>query len=353
MRGSIIAWLSLCATVQAGTLNIVATGDSITTGYAPIRMTLAMMSQGITGTGYSIASGGATAPIYVGDQLDIRHMPEPSFHNQAVDAINGPVYGFGAPWIYGSVIVEHPEPDAVIVMLGTNDAIQCAAGNYLAWPAYLSNMSATFAYLASAETPNGKHPEIFIATPIPILNPQYAAADAFIDSDVVPWLRDQVAYWQGQGADFHLLDIRNSIQQQPDWQFWYNDGLHLYAQDQAGYVWMASEVLNAVLDLHAGDANLDGTIDGLDYTTWADHFQQNGNWSQGDFNHDGIVDGLDYCVWADHFSDAIEQRMPIEAAYLVPEPSGLLLAGMALAGLAVVAVRRQRSAKVVLHFARS
>jgi len=52
-----------------------------------------------------------------------------------------------------------------------------------------------------------------------------------------------------------------------------------------------------------GDANLDGIIDGLDYTIWADNFGKTTlkkNLS-GDFNGDGVVDGLDYTIWADNF----------------------------------------------------
>ena len=322
---AVCVYVAMTTTSLAGSLNIVATGDSLTTGYAPVRLTLAMQAQRITGTGYSIASGGATAPLYVGDQLDTNHKPEPAFHNQAEDAINGPVYGFGAPWTYGSVIEDNPEPDAVIVMLGTNDAIQAAAGNYLAWPTYQAEMAGVYQYLATAVTPGGKRPDIFITTPIPILAPQYAAADEFLTSTMIPWLMSEVIELQAQGLPVHLLDLNTAIRQQPDWQSWYSDGIHLYGANQAGYVWLASAVLNAVLELRLGDANLDGIVDGLDYNAWADRFGKPGNWSQGDFNHDGVVDGLDYTAWADHFS-AGSAEVPRLA--LVPEPSAIVLTGI-------------------------
>ena len=314
--------LMIAGISQASSFNIVATGDSITAGFAPIRLTLAMQAQGIAGTGYSIASGGATAPLYVGTKFDLNYMPEPAFHNQAEEAINGPVYGFGAPWTYGAVIEDNPEPDAVIVMLGTNDAIQSAAGNYLAWPTYQIDMAGVYEYLATAVTPGGKRPDIYIATPIPILAPQYAAADEFLTSTMIPWIKSQVAELQLQGFPVHLLDLNADIQQQPDWQSWYTDGIHLYGSHQTGYAWLASAVLNAVLELHLGDANLDGIIDGLDYTIWADRFGEPGNWSHGDFNHDGQVDGQDYTAWADHFSAGVAE---VPRIVLAPEPSAFAL----------------------------
>ncbi|MBX9791943.1 MAG: hypothetical protein K2Y37_23720 [Pirellulales bacterium] len=331
-HGVVCVSLVIASTSFAGSLSIVATGDSITTGYAPIRLTLAMQAQGVAGNGYSIASGGATASLYVGDELDLNHKPEPAFHNQAEEAINGPVYDFGSP--YGSVIEANPEPDAVIVMLGTNDAARAAAGNYLAWPTYQADMAGIYQYLATAVTPGGKRPDIFIATPLPMIAPQYAAANDLLDSTMIPWIENQVAGLQAQGLPVHLLDLNAAIRQQPDWQSWYSDGIHLYGANQAGYDWLASAILNGVLDTRLGDANLDGEVDGIDYTIWADHFNQSANWSQGDFNRDGQVTGADYTLWADKFGLGA-------AAYpnlaLVPEPAGF---GLLAVGLLLVAVGR-------------
>lgn len=332
-------FLAYASTTEAGLFNIVATGDSITTGYAPNRLSLAMQAQGVSGTGYSIASGGATASLYVGMQLDLNYKPEPAYHNQAVGAIAGPVYGFGPPWSYGSVIEPNPEPDAVIVMLGTNDAIQHAAGNYLAWPTYQSKMSEVFSYLSSAQTPEGKRPDIVIATPIPILAAQYAAANEFLTSTMIPWIEGQVAALQSQGLPVHLLDLNSRIQEQVDWQSWYGDGIHLYGANQAGYTWLATSVLNAVLDLHLGDANLDGVVDGLDYNAWADRCGQAGNWSQGDFNHDGLVDSLDYALWADRFGPGADAFPNL---VFVPEPFGIIGLGGGLSMLVILTRLRPR-----------
>ena len=60
-----------------------------------------------------------------------------------------------------------------------------------------------------------------------------------------------------------------------------------------------------------GDANDDGVVDYGDYTRWADHYLQPGDWgfAQGDFNRDGEVDGGDYTLWADNYVAS-----PVEAA---------------------------------------
>jgi len=83
-----------------------------------------------------------------------------------------------------------------------------------------------------------------------------------------------------------------------------------------------------------GDANLDGFVDGGDYTIWADHYLLTGqSWETGDFNDDQVVDGGDYTIWADHYA-------PAAVATAVPEPSTLVLAGI---GVAVFVAIRRRS----------
>jgi hypothetical protein len=48
----------------------------------------------------------------------------------------------------------------------------------------------------------------------------------------------------------------------------------------------------------AGDANLDGFVDGSDFNIWnANKFRTTGLWSQGDFNADGVTDGSDFNIW--------------------------------------------------------
>jgi hypothetical protein len=197
-------------------------------------------------------------------------------------------------------------------------------------------MAGVYQFLATAVTPGGKRPDIIVATPIPILKPEYAAADAFLNSTLMPWIKSQVAEMQAHGLPVTLLDTNTEIRQQPGWESWYSDGIHLFGANQAGYTWLASAVLNAVLDQRRGDANLDGVVDGLDYVAWSDRFVQPGNWSQGDFNHDGSVDGLDYVLWADQYAPGAEAGPNLA---LVPETVRL---EWSAAGLLVAAVARAR-----------
>lgn len=68
-----------------------------------------------------------------------------------------------------------------------------------------------------------------------------------------------------------------------------------------------------------GDANLDGTVDGVDFITWNTHkFTANPRWTFGDFSADGFVDGSDFIIWNTH------KFMAADGASLVPEPNGML-----------------------------
>ena len=95
-----------------------------------------------------------------------------------------------------------------------------------------------------------------------------------------------------------------------------------------------------------GDANLDGKVNGTDFTIMAANFNDSGRtWDQGDFNYDGLVNGADFVLLANNFNDFASQSA-ISAADLaaldafaeanglaanVPEPTSagiVLFAGM-------------------------
>ena len=76
-----------------------------------------------------------------------------------------------------------------------------------------------------------------------------------------------------------------------------------------------------------GDANLDGCVDGLDYTAWSNHYRIGTSWGEGDFTGNQVVDGLDYVVWSNQYLQACPGAP-------VPEPAGLVL--LSLVGLALL-----------------
>lgn len=75
-----------------------------------------------------------------------------------------------------------------------------------------------------------------------------------------------------------------------------------------------------------GDADLDGTVDGLDFIEWnANKFTSVAAWCAGDFTADGTVDGLDFIEWnGNKFTSADSSGTQ------VPEPSAgwLILIGL-------------------------
>ena len=60
-------------------------------------------------------------------------------------------------------------------------------------------------------------------------------------------------------------------------------------------------VTYGLTSLLAGDVNLDGSVDGLDYTIWSNNYGTGDTWQEGDLNGDGTTDGLDYVLWSNNF----------------------------------------------------
>ncbi len=113
----------------------------------------------------------------------------------------------------------------------------------------------------------------------------------------------------------------------------------------------------AVKYTYYGDANLDGKVDGSDYTL-IDNGYMNGltGWQNGDFNYDGVVDGSDYTLMDNAFNTqgaqlsaqiaapnaiATAQIAGSFPAAAVPEPTTLAL----LAGGSLCILSRRRSSR--------
>jgi autotransporter-associated beta strand protein len=88
-----------------------------------------------------------------------------------------------------------------------------------------------------------------------------------------------------------------------------------------------------------GDANLDGTVNILDFNSLAAQFGQTGKvWAQGDFNYDGTVNLLDLNAVATNFGQVLSAPLPsspvASLGALVPEPASIsLLAAAGLLGI--------------------
>jgi len=57
-------------------------------------------------------------------------------------------------------------------------------------------------------------------------------------------------------------------------------------------------LVREILGTEYGDANLDGSVDGIDFGIWDSHkFQSGTGWVLADFNGDGSTDGTDFNLW--------------------------------------------------------
>jgi uncharacterized repeat protein (TIGR03803 family) len=99
-----------------------------------------------------------------------------------------------------------------------------------------------------------------------------------------------------------------------------------------------------------GDANLDGKVDGSDYSLIDAGYTSRGGktgWYNGDFNYDGVIDGSDYSLIDNAFND---QSVNLSMAGLVasqtappaavPEPAAL--AGVCIVTVGLISGRRRR-----------
>jgi hypothetical protein len=100
---------------------------------------------------------------------------------------------------------------------------------------------------------------------------------------------------------------------------------------------------------YAGDANLDGVIDGGDYGTIDNFVQVPGadGYANGDFNYDGVIDGGDYGVIDNNiqaqgpgFPTSGSASATLSGVTAVPEPSAC---GFAIVAGASLLARRRRA----------
>jgi hypothetical protein len=91
---------------------------------------------------------------------------------------------------------------------------------------------------------------------------------------------------------------------------------------------------------YAGDANLDGVVNALDFNAVATNFGRSGaEWAQGDFNYDGTTSAADFVALSQNFGSTLPApTIPagVVAAALsavAPEPGTFGLMAVASMGL--------------------
>jgi hypothetical protein len=123
-----------------------------------------------------------------------------------------------------------------------------------------------------------------------------------------------------------------------------------------GYAVGASDVL--IKYTYYGDANLDGKVDGTDYSRIDNAVLSNGTltgWFNGDFNYDGVINGSDYTLIDNSYNTqgaslAAELSGPsaqinaqiASTSSTVPEPAS---AGVLLCGSLALLSRRRRKVR--------
>ena len=123
---------------------------------------------------------------------------------------------------------------------------------------------------------------------------------------VVDWLlshrkADRCDFDASGGCDVADIDdlvaAITSLGQNPNFDL-NNDGLVNLA-DRDLWLSLAGESnLGVGRSYLLGDANLDGTVDGVDFLAWNDNkFSSRNAWSAGDFDANGVVDGRDFIEW--------------------------------------------------------
>jgi hypothetical protein len=109
---------------------------------------------------------------------------------------------------------------------------------------------------------------------------------------------------------------------------------------------LSSPKWDALLDILAGDANLDGSVTFSDFQILESNFNvEHALWGQGDFNLDGVVDYADFLIFRNRFQPTAAPPVQAEmvdafASANVPEPGVVGL--MVVAGVAGLMGRRGR-----------
>ncbi len=145
------------------------------------------------------------------------------------------------------------EPDAVIIMLGTNDS---KSWNWVYKDQYVSDyifLIDTFAELPSK-------PGIWICKPVPAFNDNFGITNAVIKDEIIPMI-DEIA----QLRDVEVIDLFTSMLGTSSM---FPDGIHPNADG-------ARLMAEAIFPLSTPDLNEDGIVDAADMCIIVDHWGEN------------------------------------------------------------------------------
>jgi len=113
----------------------------------------------------------------------------------------------------------------------------------------------------------------------------------------------------------------------------------------------ADDLIMARIGSAYGDANLDGAVDGSDYSQWSLHrFQAGTRWETGDFNGDGATDIRDFNLWnqSKFFSKSIDDVGSGASALRVPRAAGTAVdIETRVADFAIAVVMRERMTRSI------
>ncbi len=94
-------------------------------------------------------------------------------------------------------------------------------------------------------------------------------------------------------------------------------------------------LIGSIFGTLAGDANLDGVVNGIDFIVWnTNKFTSGTDWASGDFNGDGVTNGADFVIWnTNKFqtgSGCLGGLPHLPAPVAVPEPVGRMMLLLAI-----------------------
>ncbi len=97
-----------------------------------------------------------------------------------------------------------------------------------------------------------------------------------------------------------------------------------------------------------GDANLDGMVNGSDYTLIDNGFNNNlTGWRNGDFNYDGIINGDDYTLIDNAFNT---QGSPLAMAALASSPTAQIATAPPTSASAIVSMAKKPALAIASIF---